>query len=90
MAEDHVLGRTSLMSGHYVFKTGDAGDSVFHSVERSCSGIAFVAGHHGGPLPVAHRSCAGVREQIYIYLFGPQLEDVVVGVAQPLEAFFFS
>ena len=53
-AEKHVFGSAALMCGHYQRKTGDAFDCVLHLEERTCAGIALVAGHHGCPLAVAH------------------------------------
>lgn len=85
--EQDVLGTAALVGGDDELESGEAADDVAQLEERARAGIAFVAGHHGGPLAVAHGTGAGVGEAVDVDLVGGQLEKVVAGLSYPLFAF---
>ena len=85
--EKHILGSTPLMGGNDIFKTSQTSDHFFQIEEGGSTCITFVAQHHRCPLAIAHCSRTGVSYQIDIYLFGFQLEHIVMGFFQPLFTF---
>jgi len=84
--KQHVLGSTALMYREHVLQTGDLAYRVLEVVERRRSGIAFVALHECGPLPVAHGPGSGIGEHIDEDMFALQLEKVVSGLRDPFLA----
>ena len=81
--KDHVLRSTPLVRGQEIGHPEDAFDRLLEPEIGRGPGIAFVAGHHGRPLAVAHRTCARVGQQVDRDLVAAQLEKVVAGFADP-------
>ena len=88
IAEQHVLGSTTLMGGDDVVKTGNLGDSVLHVIETAGTAVALVTHHHCAPLAVAHGTRAGVGEQVNVDIVAFQHKDVLVGFFEPFLALF--
>ena len=85
--EKHILSSTPLMGGNDIFKTSQTSDHFFQIEEGGSTCITFIAQHHRCPLTIAHCSRTGVSYQIDIYLFGFQLEHIVMGFFKPLFTF---
>jgi len=54
-------------------------DHRFKVIEVLASGVGFITQHHSGPLPVAHRASAGVRQQVNVNVPAAGQERVVPG-----------
>ena len=50
---------------------------IFHLVIGTGTGIAFVSQHHFRPLPVAHSSRPGIRQQINKYIIAFEVKKIV-------------
>src|SRR5674476_961249 len=83
---DQVLGATPLVGRHDVGESVDLLHGVLKLVEAHRSGVGLVAGHHGGPLTVAHRVGAGVGQQVDVDVPAVKQEGVVAGVFDGLLA----
>ena len=52
-------------------------DGGFQMIEVFAAGVGFITEHHAGPLPIAHRAGAAVREQVDIHILGAQQKSIV-------------
>ena len=79
---DEVLRAAALVGGHDVAVAVVALDRRLQVVEVAAPGVRLVAEHHPGPLAVAHRGRAGVREQVDVDVVRAEQEGVVARLAQ--------
>ena len=84
--EEHVLGCTALVCRNDILEARNAGNGILQFIERTCTGIGFVAHHQRSPLAVAHGARTGVGQTVDINLVGLELEHVVVRLFNPLLA----
>ena len=80
LAQD-VLGPAALVCRYRVLVGVVLLDRVAQMVEIGAAGVRLVAAHEAGPLAIAHRTDAGVGQQVDIDVFGAQQERVVAGLA---------
>ena len=85
--EDDVLSGAPLMRGQEERHAEEPGDGLPEPEIGRCAGVAFVAGHHGRPLAVAHRTRSRIGQQVDRDLIAAQFEEVVAGFADPCLAF---
>ncbi len=88
VGEKHVLGSAALVGGDHILEACDAGDSILQLIERACTCVALVSGHHRRPLAVAHRACTRVGDTVDVNLIRTEHEHIVFGFFKPLLALF--
>ena len=79
VGEKHVLGSAALVGGDHILEACDAGDSILQLIERACTCVALVSGHHRRPLAVAHRACTRVGDTVDVNLIRTEHEHIVFG-----------
>ncbi|KAF5035361.1 hypothetical protein DSECCO2_586470 [anaerobic digester metagenome] len=75
------------MSRHEIRESKDFANGVLQPVIGAAAGIAFVAGHDGAPLAVAHGSGSAIGEQVNKNMLAAEIKQIEIGFSNPFFAF---
>ena len=75
-AEENVFRRASLVTGDNIVETEDILHGLFQGKETVRPGVGLVPLQESGPLVLAHRSRAGICEEVDVHVRGPKPEHV--------------
>jgi hypothetical protein len=76
-SHDDMFGASPLMGGNHVFVPGDLSHNIPETVEALAASISFIPTHEGSPLRIAHCRRSAVGEEVDVYIFASEAEDVV-------------
>jgi hypothetical protein len=83
-----ALSSPTLMGGNDMRKAKNILNRLAKVIKTVAPGIAFIANHHGSPLPRAHSSRAGVGQKIYKNGIGWKQKQVLVSLKKQILSLF--